>query len=231
MGSVLAARARPYVHLSRQAQEPQGDGGRVSPPNAPSPTEASRVRGGLPAQGDNLRLARRGAVALGLTRGQDPIRDRLRLLEAGPVDEQADAPLPDLAEEPRVLVPPHDPGLLELARDGLGVVVGEGAEVDRVDVVAHGTSTAGRQPRTQLTSAISPARRSSSTVTHRSISRPSRSRTVRQVPGRSPASIGGVTQTPSTRTARFAIVDSVTSPRSLTSTTSPTSGRRSRRRQ
>src|SRR5918994_5443966 len=179
MGSVLAARARPYVHLSRQAQEPQGDGGRVSPPNAPSPTEASRVRGGLPAQGDNLRLARRGAVAPGLTRGQDPIHDRLRLLEAAPVDEQADAPLPDLAEEARVLVPPHDPGLLELARDRLGVVVGEGAQVNRVDVVTHDTSAVGRQPRTELTRASSPAPRSSFTVTGRSVIRPSRSSTFR----------------------------------------------------
>ena len=43
--SLLAARARAYVHLSRQAQEPQGDGGRVTPRYAPSPRKPSRAGG------------------------------------------------------------------------------------------------------------------------------------------------------------------------------------------
>jgi len=119
------------------------------------------------------------AFPLGLTRGQHAVRDRLRLVETRPIDEQADAPLPDLAEEARVLVPPHDPGLLELARDGLGVIVGEGAEMDGVDLVAHGTSTAVRHPRTELTSASSSAPRSSFGVMGRSARRASRSSTVR----------------------------------------------------
>jgi hypothetical protein len=49
---------------------------------------------------DSLTFDPTRSLALWLTRCQDPIRDRLRLLEATPVDEQADASLPDLAEEP-----------------------------------------------------------------------------------------------------------------------------------
>ena len=45
-------------------------------------------------------------------------------------------------------------------------------------------------------------------------------------PGQEPASRGGVTQAPSSRTARFAMVVSVTSPSVFTRTTSSTSGRR-----
>ena len=57
---------------------------------------------------------------------------------------------------------------------------------------------------------------------------PSSSATARPIPGSSPDPIGGVTQRPSIRTATFAIVDSVTSPRSFTRTTSSASGWRRR---
>ena len=96
-----------------------------------------------PGPDASLSLAQRGTVAVGLS-GQDPIRDRLSFLQPGSVDEQPNALFPDLAEEAGRLVPPDDARVLELARNGFGVRVRVGTEVDRVNVVGHGTSTAAR---------------------------------------------------------------------------------------
>src|ERR671937_453303 len=139
-------------------------------------------------------------VVLGC-RCQDSRRDRLGLAKAVLVHEQ-----------------PHDARLLELGGDRLGMLVGELPEVDRRDLVgrAHPISSASRHPRTELTRAIAPASRSSSAITGRSTSRPPRSNTSRYVPASRPEPRGGVTHVPSSRTARLAIVDSVTSPRSFT---------------
>src|ERR671937_2555307 len=155
-------------------------------------------------------------------RCQDSRRDRLGLAKAVLVHEQSYPVLPHHREPPWGLVPPHDARLLELGGDRLGMLVGELPEVDRRDLVgrAHPISSASRHPRTELTRAIAPASRSSSAITGRSTSRPPRSNTSRYVPASRPEPRGGVTHVPWSRTARLAIVDSVTSPRSFTRSTS-----------
>src|SRR5581483_464433 len=95
---------------------------------------------------------------------------------------------------------------------------------------SYGTTTAGRPPRKELTRAGPSGPSASSTGTGRSTRRPALSSAARRVPGSRPDSTGGVHQTPPTRTATLATVDSVTSPRGLTSSTSSTSGRLDRRR-
>src|SRR5919204_292479 len=136
-------------------------------------------------------------VVLGC-RCQDSRCDRLGLAKAVLVDEQSYPVLPHHREPPRGLVPPHDARLLELGGDRLGMLVGELPEVDRRDLVgrAHPINSASRHPRTELTRAIAPASRSSSAITGRSTSRPSRSNTSRYVPPRAPSPSPGSPRTP-----------------------------------
>ncbi len=89
---------------------------------------------------------------------------------------------------------------------------------------AASVRTASRQGRTELNTASPSAISRSSTRIDRSAIDQASSNAARSQPGRSPASSGGVHHRSSSRTARLAIVVSVTSPRSLIRITSSASG-------